>query len=335
MEEKKAFKSLVLIAIILIVTAAIGAVFSSSILDCLKALATPLTALLITPFVTGKLEQQKRKDTEERNRQEALKDYLKQMTQLLVNKNLSQQPSRSAEVKAARALTLSVLRELDLERRRHLIDFLQEAELIQYKCSEDPPALLKGANLTELDLSEANLVNAHLSNADLSNAKLNGAYLNHADLTDADLSYVDLSNATLTKANLRNANLREAKLSRVWLNEADLSEAYLFEADLSGKVGAKLSKANLNKVTLTKANLTKARLSEANLDEADLNGTDLSGANLSKTSLKLTDLSGANLSQAYLIQTDLSQALLKGAKYSTNTSFPPDFDPEAAGMIKV
>lgn len=46
-----------MIAIILMFTVTIGAVFSSSILDLLKAFATPITALLITPFVTGELEK--------------------------------------------------------------------------------------------------------------------------------------------------------------------------------------------------------------------------------------------------------------------------------------
>lgn len=243
MEEKKTFKSLVLIAIILIVTAAIGAVFSSSILDYLKALATPLTALLITPFVTGKLEQQKRKDTEERNRQEALKDYLKQMTQLLVNQNLSQQSSGSAEVKAARALTLSVLRELDLERRKHLIDFLYEAELIQYRCNGASPSLLKGANLSELDLSGVYLEKADLTETNLKNAKLINAKLFEADLSQANLDGADLSEAKLTKA----------KFNHTYLCETKLNKAYLVKATLIQSSFLKLKDTDLSEVNFCKA----------------------------------------------------------------------------------
>jgi flagellar basal body-associated protein FliL len=146
MEEKKVINKghvLILIAIVImiVIVVAISVVFCSSILDLLKAFATPITALLITLFVTRELEKQKRKDTEERNRQEALKDYLNRMTTLLIDKNLSQKPFESPEIQVARALTLSVLRELDLERRKHLIDFLYEAELIQYRCSGTSPAL--------------------------------------------------------------------------------------------------------------------------------------------------------------------------------------------------
>lgn len=238
MQEKKAFESLVLIAIILIVTATIGAVFSSSILDLLKAVATPITALFIAFFVTDRLEQQKRKDTEERNQQEALKDYLNRMTTLLIDKNLSLKPFESPEVRVARALTLSVLRELDLERRKHLIDFLYEAELIQYRCSGASPTLLKGANLSELDLSGVYLEKADLTGTDLKNAKLINAKLFGADLSQANLDGADLSEAKLA----------EAKFNHTFLGKTKLHKAYLSEATLIQTQFTNLKDTDLNEV---------------------------------------------------------------------------------------
>jgi hypothetical protein len=46
------------------------------------------------------------------------------------------------------------------------------------------------------------------------------------------------------------------------------------------------------------------------------------------------DLRGANLSGSASMA-DLSRATLTGAKYTSKTEWPPDFDPEAAGAVLV
>ncbi|MGF1539937.1 MAG: pentapeptide repeat-containing protein [Pleurocapsa sp.] len=235
MEEKKVIKksdALVFIVIVLIVAAAIGAVLSSSILDLLKALTTPITALLITPFVTGKLEEQKRKDTEERNRQEALKDYLKEMTTLLVDKHLGKLSSDTPITIAAKALTICVLQELDGRRNVQIIRFLWANNLIQ---KDSLTKLLVGVDLKGVDLSGANLSKVDLQAADLSNANLSKTFLCLANLKDAILKGADLKNANLTKADLERANLLETNVTASNLVGANLKDAELPEGLFSSR----------------------------------------------------------------------------------------------------
>ena len=85
-------------------------------------------------------------------------------------------------------------------------------------------------------------------------------------------------------------------------------------------VGADLSHFDLGGADLTDADLSDADLSGAILWNADLSGADLSGA----------DLSGADLTNANLVG-----AMLRLAKYNTNTKWTLGFDPEAAGAVLV
>ncbi|HEY9659000.1 MAG TPA: hypothetical protein V6C65_11150, partial [Allocoleopsis sp.] len=69
----------------------------------------------------------------DRNRQETLATYLEQMTALLIDRELRTSKPDSDVRAIARARTLTVLRELDSERKGQLILFLAEAGLIA-KC---------------------------------------------------------------------------------------------------------------------------------------------------------------------------------------------------------
>lgn len=216
---------------------------SENLRQWITSLFTPLTLWLIANKVTLELAKQQNKDADERNKKETLINYLDRMTALLIDKHLSLKSFESAEARAARALTVSVLRELDLERRKQLIDFLYEAELIQYRCSGAAPALLKGVNLSELDLSEVYLEKADLTNTNLKNAKLINTKLFEADLTRANLDGADLSEAKLTKA----------KFNYTFLSQTKLHEAYLPEAILIQSNFRKLKETDLMRVNFNKA----------------------------------------------------------------------------------
>lgn len=75
----------------------------------------------------------------------------------------------------------------------------------------------------------------------------------------------------------------------------------------------------------------------ANLLNANFRKINLKGVNFGHTDLKGVDFSGANLEQAVFYASDLRYAILKDAKFSeakycSQTKFPPNFDPERAGM---
>lgn len=206
-------------------------------------IATPLILWLIANNVTLELAKQQHKAADEQNRQKILNDYLNWITILLVDKQLSLKPFRSPEARVARALSVSVLRDLDLERRKHLIDFLYEAELIQYRGSGSSPALLKGANLSELDLSGVYLEKADLRGTNLKNAKLINAKLFKADLSNANLDGADLSEAKLS----------EAIFDKTYLNQTKLYKAYLMGGTLIQSSFMNLKDTNLSTVNFTQA----------------------------------------------------------------------------------
>jgi uncharacterized protein YjbI with pentapeptide repeats len=231
--------------------------------------AWDLAELLLVPivFAVGAYIFQKRqKNTEEkiaqdRAEQAVFQSYLDKMTELLLEHNLRDSSEEDEVQIVARATTLAALRDLNSERRRSVLQFLMEANLISGEIEEGqreqegdyngvlvnkPKLSLEGAKLQGTNLFEAKLRGATLVLADLS-----GADLNNADLSWANLSWANLSGAKLIFADLRGAYLRRAYLGGAKLTFADLRKADLRKADLRGAdlSGADLSVADLREVT--------------------------------------------------------------------------------------
>jgi hypothetical protein len=208
-----------------------------------------------------KLERERKEQQDklerERHLQEILKNYLDRMTQLLLDPMLPDLKSDKQAQIVARAITLTVLEELDGKSKGSLIRFLSQANLIQ--C---------------IDLNQANLREARLENVNLS----------QANLTEADLGEAHLTGVILSKAILVRADLRKAHIERAFLSEASLWGAKIGEADLSN---ATLSDTELVQANLSKAKLRKADLRNTNLKEANLQDTDLVDAqNLTSQQIK-------------------------------------------------
>jgi uncharacterized protein YjbI with pentapeptide repeats len=220
------------------------------------------------------------------NQQEvALQAYIDSMSELLLHENLRESDKDDEVRNIARVRTLTILTRLNAPRKRSVLQFLFESDLI----GVDKRIIeLDGADLQGIDLSEADLFMAYLSRADLS-----GTDLYRANLGGADLSGADLSEANLHYAHLDYAHLSETDLHEADLVEANLSSAKLRGADLSD---AKLSRANLSEADLSEANLFMAELDEANLKDANLNGADLTFAVITTEQLdKAKSLQGATM----------------------------------------
>jgi len=195
-----------------------------------------------------KIENQRaeaeRELAEQRAQDEALQAYLNQMSMLLLEKNLRNSGSSEEDTEVrtlARARTLTVLGRLDPSRKKALIQFLVEADLVQRVDRRDPIISLRSADLSDANLSDAKLSLAFdLSGADLIDANLNAAYLGYTTLSYANaLLVAHLSDANLNGADLRGADLggglRHNFLTKpANLSGADLSGANLSGADLSG-----------------------------------------------------------------------------------------------------
>jgi hypothetical protein len=167
---------------------------------------------------------------EESQQDQVLATYLDRMSTLLLDgdRRLRESEPGSEVRTVARAWTLSTLARLDGGRKRHVVFFLYESDLLT---GEKPVVSLVAADLREADLRGAFLLGANLSRADLREATLDGANLVKANLGGADLTGATLREVR-DEADLVMVDLREAILARAYLDEADLTGAYVTDQQL-------------------------------------------------------------------------------------------------------
>jgi uncharacterized protein YjbI with pentapeptide repeats len=213
--------------------------------------------------------QKEREETAaiQRAQDEALRAYLDQMSNLIVDREMRKKPDDPDLRRLAQARTLAILLGLDQDRKRRPLRLIYELSLIM---KEEPILNLKNAGLDTADLSEITLHDACLREVDLRLANLSGADLKGSDLGGADLRGANLSNANLSDTVLVGANLlpydktQPAKLNAPsLLNGADPSNIdsrndHLTPTNLGG--------ADLSKADLSGAYLTGAEVSEEQLD---------------------------------------------------------------------
>ena len=197
----------------------------------------------------------------QRAQDELLRDYLDQMSDLMVERKMREDPPQSDTHRLAQARTIATLLGLDKDHKKRPLKLVYELNLI----TKDKPLLnLKNAGLDTADLREITLRDACLKEADLRRANLRGADLRGSDLREADLRGADLRNADLSDTCLADANLLpydETNPSK--LNANNLSNG-----------------TEPNDIDPSDDHLTPADLRDANLSNADLTGAYLTGANL-------------------------------------------------------
>jgi uncharacterized protein YjbI with pentapeptide repeats len=192
---------------------------------------------------------------------EALRQYLDQMSALMIDEGLRKELKNSDARLLAQARTTALLLELDDTRKRRPLKLVYRLHLIN---KPEPILTLENAALDSADLSEITLHDACLKGIDLRNADLSGANLRRTDLSDADLRGADLQRANLSDANLSRANL------------LPYDEQY----------PAKLNSFNLNGVDPNNIDLRSDILRVTNLSGANLEGVNLTGANLAYANLE-------------------------------------------------
>jgi uncharacterized protein YjbI with pentapeptide repeats len=144
--------------------------------------------------------------TVDQHRQSVLSDYFGMVTELLV----TNQSHSKEEFAVLRALTHATLQELDASRKRYVMLFLHDANLIQQGTAAtglSPEPFLARANLVGANLQAIPLHDADLRQTDLRGADLRAVDLTHANFQDADLSGADLRAADLRDAIFQNTNL--------------------------------------------------------------------------------------------------------------------------------
>lgn len=192
--------------------------------------------LLIVPFVLavgaflldGSRKRSERVIENDRQKQQILDAYFAYISDLLLEKHLTEDSDSNYARELARTRTLTALRLLDGKRKAQLLQFLYEARLID----EEPVIQLNGADLTGALLDEATLSGAELRGIYFSGASICRAYLVRADLrgsdfSGADFSATDLTDARLVQATLDRANLKTAILTNSDITDVDLTNVLL------------------------------------------------------------------------------------------------------------
>jgi uncharacterized protein YjbI with pentapeptide repeats len=207
---------------------------SKTLWDLLQLLIVPVILVGVSLLWSASQDTRDKSRADQVRQDTSLNDYFKQMSGLMLDKNLLSSKHGDPVRSVARTVTLATLRRLDGERKGEVVPFLQEARLI---------GGLRGSrvDLTGADLEHANLEGATLLLADLSGADLTGADLLGADLFGAILTDANLTNANLEGANLTGADLEGANLTGAALQDTDFTDAKLKGAKLQGALveGAK------------------------------------------------------------------------------------------------
>jgi Pentapeptide repeats (8 copies) len=262
-------------AIVLGVLVLIASAVDKTLWDWLGLLIVPVVLATGGYLFNSSQNRATQEAADQRAQEDALKDYLDHIGELLLDKD---KPLRLSEVgdevrSLARARTLTLLTRLDGNRKGSVLRFLYEARLIDepdvvldligadLSGAIPPRPFLMGVHLRRAIMTKAYLKGAVLGNSNLTEADLSGANLEDADLDMAFLTGADLSGARLRGADLRASHLEEGEVGRFHVRGAILKGANLVAADLSG--------ANLSGADLSKANLTNAQVTEEQLREAE------------------------------------------------------------------
>lgn len=235
-------------AMVLVVLLLIASAVEKSLWAWLNLLIVP-AVLAIGGYLFNSSQNRATEAAAERRAQDdALRSYLEQVGQLLLDKDTH--PSNSQESDEVRTLvrawTLALLPRLDGRRKRSVVQFLYESKLITK------------------DHDVVDLTEAYLNNANLIDLNLTGAHLRGVSLVKANLNVAKLSEADLSGAILFGANLHWAKL-----DGADLSGAVLMSPDTGS-----------TPVPRTPSSTMTYTFHGTGPKNADLSGADLSGANL-------------------------------------------------------
>jgi uncharacterized protein YjbI with pentapeptide repeats len=172
-------------------------------------------------------------------------NYIKNMADVILS---SSTKMGNQHYIVTRALTITVLRRLDLEKKRLVILFLYDSGIIHrggdifaVNSPADPPKHLNGAVLNNihcdggLDLSaillrSVTLINASFSNSDLhesdfSNSILNGVNFSGANLDGTKFIDSQLQQSNFTGASVKNIQLTRANLTRSTITDEQFSQA--------------------------------------------------------------------------------------------------------------
>jgi hypothetical protein len=230
----------------------IASVVDKTLWDWLGLLIVPVVLAIGGYLFNSSQNRATQAAAERRAQDESLQAYLQQVGKLLLDKDrpLRQTQARDEARTLARARTIAVLRTLDRNHNRILLNFLQEAGLLRV---DDPVINLKNADLSQIDLGDVIISRAMLSEVNLRKANLRGAELiDGTDLSESHLEEADLRGAILDFDLGLSAGARYFQQSgSAWTVIPD------DPTHATHLIGTNLKKANLHNAKLTNKQLAE------------------------------------------------------------------------------
>lgn len=196
--------------------------------DWMQLLIIPLVLSIGALLYNRSMKKADNAHALEQYREKTLATFIDRMADMIL-KNELQESKEWGPMGVARARILNALRDLDGERKGHLIRFLYDSGVI----ANEQRKFKSRVYLSYADLSEANLENIHLEHVPLFHANLKQANLKNAKLTNTYLVEANLEGANLEDADMESVNLKKANLKGVNLKYANLKNAYLIGADIT------------------------------------------------------------------------------------------------------
>lgn len=213
--------------------------------DWLQLLIIPLMLALGAFYLNSAADFRDYQIAQEQKHQEILTDYFSKMQDLIVETKKSKQTPGSKESNSeerlltefrptAKALTLSVIEQLDGKRKGKVITYLAESQLITNEPSTQPEIQLDGANLDDIELGnngQRNSLNEKemtiMDKIKIKNANMKRANLSGLQLLDSDLSGSNLENATLKNVEFTGSIMIGSRFINGKITDVDFTDVRL------------------------------------------------------------------------------------------------------------
>jgi uncharacterized protein YjbI with pentapeptide repeats len=232
-------------------------------LDCCRLVFSALVPCLVGIFtIIFTLQQQllsnRQREQDQQNQLDAQRQtlfdaYIDDISNLLLQ-TLGTNRSDDKFLLYARTKTLNALRNLNPERKKHILLFLYESRLLQ-----TPGLDLRGADFNDVQL---------IGPYQLDYLHLPGVFWSNALFVDCSLTSAIFNQSHMINARFINTALQRASLPETQLNNADFQQTTVFFANFTG---ASLVRANfinaevVQGITFTNADLLHARFTEDQL----------------------------------------------------------------------
>ncbi|CAF2609987.1 unnamed protein product [Rotaria sp. Silwood2] len=222
----------------------------SALIPCVLGIFTIIFTLQ-QQDLSKQQQEQERWHQLDSQRQTSFKAYIDDISKLLKQQSTMSPMIEKISLLYIRTKTLTVLRTLDVERKKYVILFLYESGLIQ-----DSSLDLRGADLNNVQL---------IGPYKLEKLNLPGVFWSNATFVECDLKNATFDQSVMNNARFIRSTLESASLAETVLNNTDFTGTTVIFANFTGAflVGANFLNAEVVQgITFTNSDLFQAHFTE-------------------------------------------------------------------------